>query len=729
MLCALGTAVPGWAASQGSPLEHAPIAEVLREKGDIENTFEACRGVRVISKDTYLKDQARWDREIRNCQGKLQVGLGVGYLDFSISDLSEKVLALDVMDRAAEVTQKFLRDNLEYMRRAQLCFSKSLSKDQGEGCDVIRTDVRNTLSSVSKLARHQLILADIHRETPLVFSDPGSPSNVNSKLRVVEPGIFPELPQSLSYPSASAREVDEAIRLRKIEIATIEAELRKAKSDQIQKKGSVTPALVTPADEGQFQSAALRQLARMHAQEFARLTRSVPLFLTLPKSAKLDGDGGLLWDDRAIAEGFLGAIKNSTAELETATRARQSKTLEFSRWNGQSLTRELFSGERDLLSYVLFKPIMEEVLKADPSACRVAESLAAHKSYKATQTEVGISLPLALLGFGSMAEVFMLGRAATLAGAARTTAVAAKAGEIAGATVAATQGAATGAAVTAMVTAEGASATAAMMGPVTLASFGAGGAIGTYQLKDVFHRRGSAKQASEVKTGTNPIERDIADESLMSSVNKDLLFESALYPLTFLGGKQAARYILDGGGRSFLPQSIQTRLLQMEKLAASSQNGEIAKRTIAEVSKTVLGRAPTHQENALIGQIINRMGEEGLLSTPDGWQRMQKIIQAMTKTPPKSAQEALALELATRDLLAMDSSAFQGMKSDGFEGVRHVWEQYSARLRGKSPEVLQAMRQDPRAREVVLAETLRIDYGVTDPEVLRDMTACLFRGN
>jgi hypothetical protein len=223
----------------------------------------------------------------------------------------------------------------------------------------------------------------------------------------------------------SAQEQAQALATLKKEDSQITTQMKKVTSDENADEQAELKAVAGAdpmASSAVAQSASSRISAKQKAlqkavrqkyqADYAKIAYgNAKIFAVLGNPQKVDSDGVAHYSDKQIAAAFKALSKNASEQQAINQAALDRKQVEFNgvtKGSASSIANG-FVGNRDLLDCLMFKPVVEQLLKDNPQYCGIATGLAMHQDYVKEQNAIAtaggmVALLVASGGLGAAAD-------------------------------------------------------------------------------------------------------------------------------------------------------------------------------------------------------------------------------------------------------------------------------------------------------------------------------------
>ena len=356
----------------------------------IVSPLQACKGVVIASGKAYEQNKERWQQWEKDCNNGKSIQVT------NIDSLTEAPMYMDFARSVTERTIQVLDNNRKFLACNQDCFSgKAQSCDVEEAgkkvtyvCEDQKKAVARQLQGLSLRARMELALSGGH----LGYADSGATyihnlaedKRINSKLASTS---FLH-PNPFEGSALTERELTRIKRVLRQDKESVEAEW-----DSV--KGKTRNDI-----QGSFLGNKSRQKMEEHQVKYARLVyEEVPILAVIDKPKSYEDDGRPNWNDDQLAAAFGKLVDNVDRAKARAQRALERGKLDFGFFEragrGTAELVKAMDEENDLVYYMNFRGVVEDLLKKDPSKCGVATAMLERIGEKNLHNTLGITAAVA----------------------------------------------------------------------------------------------------------------------------------------------------------------------------------------------------------------------------------------------------------------------------------------------------------------------------------------------
>lgn len=660
-------------------------ADLLKPE-EVSTPYQACKNVKVITQDEFRSNESGWKKEMSICGDRLQVSPKTGFWVGSVQP-RDIAAALQLTNLVAAKSLVYLDKNIDFLKMAKACFENASSH---KDCAQLKADTRKRMdAAVPELRRELLLTKGTHNMSHIYMKDLGWEGNIN---RFME-GYSGWLNYPVSGTPATAEEMDWAKKTLAAERKQMDKDYQAALAAR-RKHYDRNPALRNT--EHEFEKNKYEQLLgqRMDARREnyrALLQQKYPLFSYLPRTKIVNGKGS--WSDAQVAQSFGKLVENAGSEKEKSLKAYNGQKLEFSRlydkvkkqqcgrggcrevesWeiNPERFWKGVVKGERDLLDFMAFTPLVEEVLREHPELCGMATGLSQHLVNKQMQNAAGTAAVLlpAFVGVGAIG----------VGGAAA-----------AGSSLTGVQ-------------------VATIMGVGMGAGFVGESAVDYSRTREtVLNKSGVAGEG---------VEKEVQDYKKIKEAERNLVLNAAFHQLDYIGAGAAGRVLFNAAKSKALTGDA------ARALAAVKPGAKVEARITNDAIADVLfkGRKPVEAEKSALDSLTDEMARKGFFVDAKASAEAQKenlnryvdTVQSIFAKPAKTEAEVQAQKAAKAIFLNLDPAAVKEWDREGFNGLIGVYGKAIEELRTMPAAKLAKLEKDPRGQREVFRRALR-KSGVAD---------------
>lgn len=644
----------------------------------VEPEFHACVNIKVLPYGSTSLD------------GHTQVMPEVSFWHSRLSD-RDQAPAIDFLRKTALRYQDYLGQNLRFLTRLRACYTSN-----GANCSSALASVDKMLQVLPRRLRHELALSRTAAKIDIIPTADLSDA-INSKLESFS--LF--VPAPVSNLPLTPSEYQHALRSFEKELAQAKKEADRAIAEKkAEKKGWMSGMLqylssFTNSYED-FRNAVLleklHELHNKHAAEYRDIIyRQAPLFAYLPKAQWSGGTHPQAsWSRAQIMAALDALIANATHEVQKTADSLNQNELEFDRVfggdkpgapliNPEAFVKGVLGGERDLLHYILMKPVVEEILTENNSYCGLATGLVKHLGERNMQDALG-TVAVMIPAIPAMGAAIGVGAGATAATLGTTIA---------------------------LTTAE----TSAIVG----ISLGVG-FVGTS-----FLDLNEIKQQTLTYSGASHSEIETQDETAISSAETDVKLNAAFMVFNVGDGAILGKYIFGAAKAGALPQS--SRVL----LGGINATEEDRSQAVYSSILNLLNRKQASaQETGMWVKFSERFRLDSPRVTPEQHEKWLSALRTFFGQEVKSLADLERLEIAQLVFDKLNPAIVDTWSKDEFEGLLDVFGSVIVELKNAKDSELAALKQGDAVVQNEFLDRALSRSGIERIEERNRMKACAF---
>lgn len=630
-----------------------------------ESPYKACKGINLVSKEEFDKDQTKWNKEIGDCNGTLQVNpILDSFWQSSVENTIEAGQIKDFLTKVVNRSMSTLVENRKKDEALRDCFRGPKAKEAA--CAAEREKIHQALETGAFELRKELALSLYAKPA----AKPTKDSLMDPKFRVNTQ--FRDFANMGANPVANHP-------LMADEIPAIEATGRLEGGEALTKLGAAEKDPDAVKEQGY-------KLLEKHQKRYREiLFEESPIFAVIKKPKWENGKP--TWTDEQVADALDELIKHAENEHKAAYKTGKEGKIEFARlWDSKkpmgdanmlvTQAKRWAKGDRQLLDYMHYTPIIEQLLEEDKSLCGLATGLAQRLNTRQTQNTAGTA--------AAAVPTFMgLGFAGGAYAAAGTL-------------------------------------------------LGAGMGFGMYRgaIRDAEQAKNAAASTSGLVDG----QKAVMGQDRVVETEKQALTSAMLHPLDYLGLGKAGGMLFKGAQNRFITGKVAQAMSKVD------MNDQATMRKLVNqgVKETFFkGRDPQETETALLKKLADEMYDKKLLvedpnlpaqAHKENFQKFVDLVHSIFSKPAATKAELEGAEAAKDILLTMDPSIVKAWEKEGFDGFVEVYQNFVDEMRKvavKDPAKLKLIMKDPKARGEVWDKALE-RAGVADPKTRQGMH-CVWR--
>lgn len=274
--------------------------------------------------------------------------------------------AIQFLQASAALYKRNLQTNISYYQQILGCYQSASPK-----CNEALSVFKKGLKESYRKLRQELALA---RRPP--FASESVTAHPKAHINVAM-GSVDDLPNPVGTDRLNATELQQAK-------ATFKIEHDKIKSDYDRKIKELSSSAHRHLPDTVRHSELVslyRQMERRHAAAYLSELTDHPHLMYL--DAALSGRDD--WTDEQVKAGIEKLIAAAKNEIGRTDAAVATGRIEFDRYNGESTIKGYFQNKAELLDYVRYPDLVNEVLSHDKSLCGIAVTLARRANSKDNQ--------------------------------------------------------------------------------------------------------------------------------------------------------------------------------------------------------------------------------------------------------------------------------------------------------------------------------------------------------
>lgn len=396
--------------------------------GDIrfsESPFEACQDAAMLKKSDYEKNKAFWDRAINECGAKVQVLPDTGFFNTMISKLGESdenTRSAAFLEKVGERAKFYVQTNNKITETLIRCakndkdwFAEKLSQATGndkmlykmENCGKLTKLVRSTMDGIAPemrllvaLSRYQDTMPHYH-ETGPAMEQKNARNNLNIYMGAA-PGILvpkmdklteAEIEKAAKVFDQDSKEFDKEFLELKARHKAIYEQMVKEDGNDFRAR-TAFPRYSEYKEQNRFNTKEYQDFLMRkrqdkqleYRQRYMQLLAKAPVFAYI---------GGKNYSDKDLAAAAEKVLKNGKEELETIQSALDdARKVTHTRSGDISKSDE--KKAKAMFHFMKYGPVVNELVKEDPSQCKVATGIAHYIAN--TELRNNVALMAGMLG-------------------------------------------------------------------------------------------------------------------------------------------------------------------------------------------------------------------------------------------------------------------------------------------------------------------------------------------